>query len=93
MSAQKRAPSFDRLDPSGNSIVQILVDIRCGDRVDGGNAHFPLCGRKRLVDDDVDVIKPSELCNVLMAQRATAKAQTNVYFRIMLMRPPFAPAH
>jgi hypothetical protein len=53
----------------GNSIVQILVDIRCGDRVDGGRGHFPPCGRERLIDDDVDVIKPSKFCNVLMAQR------------------------
>jgi hypothetical protein len=51
----------------GNSIVQVLVDIRCGDWVDWGNAHFPLCGREGLVDDDVDVIKPLEFSDVLKA--------------------------
>ena len=30
MSGQERAPSFDRLHPLGNSIVQILVDIVVG---------------------------------------------------------------
>ena len=71
MSAQERPPPFDRLHPLGNSIVQILVDICCGDRVDGGHAHFPLRGREQLVDYDVDVfIKPSKLCNVLVAQFA-----------------------
>jgi hypothetical protein len=68
MSFEERAPFFDRLQPLGISIVQILVDIRCGNRVDGGHAHVWLCGRKRLVDDDIYVIKPSELCNVFMAQ-------------------------
>ena len=39
----------------------ILIDIRSGDWVDCGNAHFRLCGCEGLVEDDVDVIKPSEL--------------------------------
>ena len=69
MSGQERAPSFGRLHPLGNSIVQGLDDIRCGDWVDWGNAHFRLCGCEGLVDDNVDVIKPSELGNVLEAQR------------------------
>jgi hypothetical protein len=50
MSAQERAPSFDRLHPLRNSIVQILIDIRRSGWIDGGHAHFPLCGRERLVD-------------------------------------------
>src|ERR1700722_20219160 len=68
MSGQERAPSFGRFHPLGNSIVQVLVDIRCGDWVDWGNARFRLCGCEGLVDDDVDVIKPSELGDVLEAQ-------------------------
>jgi hypothetical protein len=69
MNGEERAPSFDRLHPLGNSIVQILVDIRCGDRVDGGHAHVSVCRREHLADDDVDVIKPSELCDVVTSQR------------------------
>jgi hypothetical protein len=61
MSGQERAPSFGRLHPLGNSVVQVLVDIRCGDWIDWGNAHFRLCVCEGLVEDDVDVIKPSEL--------------------------------
>jgi hypothetical protein len=69
MSGQERAPSFGRLHPLGNSIVQILVDIRSGDWVDCGNSHFRLCGCEGLVEDDVDVIKPSELSDLHEAQR------------------------
>jgi hypothetical protein len=69
MSFEKRAPSLDRLHPLGNSIVQILVDICSGDWVDGNHAHFSLCRREHLADDDVDVIKPSELCDVVTGQR------------------------
>jgi hypothetical protein len=65
MSGQERAPSFGRFHPLGNSIVQVLVDIRCGDWVDWENARFRLCGGEGLVDDDVDVIKPSELGDAL----------------------------
>src|SRR3984957_10610557 len=71
MSGQERAPSFGRFHPLGNSIVQVLVDIRCGDWVDWGNARFRLCGCEGLVDDDVDVITPSELGDVLEAQWRT----------------------
>jgi hypothetical protein len=69
MSGEKRAPSFDRLHPLRNSIVQILVDIRGGDWVDRNHAHFSLCRREHVADDDVDVIKPSELCDVVTGQR------------------------
>src|SRR4029077_18025138 len=34
MNGEERAPSFHRLPPLRNSIVQILVEIRCGDWVD-----------------------------------------------------------
>ena len=67
MGGQERAPSFGRLCPLGYSIVQVLVDIRCGDWVNRGNARFRLCGCEGLVDDDVDVIKPWEVGNVLEA--------------------------
>jgi hypothetical protein len=69
MSGQKGAPSFGRLRPLGNSIVQVLIDIRGRDGVDRGNAHLRLCEREGFVDDDVDVIKPSELCDVVTGQR------------------------
>ena len=64
MRGQERAPSFGRLHPLGNSIVQILVDIRCGDWVNSGNARFRLCGCEGLVDYNVDVIKPSRFGEV-----------------------------
>jgi hypothetical protein len=52
MSSEERAPSVERPDPSGNPIVEILVEKRCGRRVDGGNGRRP-CGYEGLVDDDV----------------------------------------
>ena len=69
MGGEERAPSFNRLHPLGNSIVQILVNIRCGDRVDGNHAHVSICRREHLADDDVDVIKPSKLCDLVTGQR------------------------
>ena len=69
MNGEERAPSFHRLHPLGNSIVQILVDIRCGDRVDGNQAHFSVCRREHLADDDLDVTKPSKLCDLVTGQR------------------------
>jgi hypothetical protein len=61
MSTQEGPPSFGRLCPLGDPIVQVLVDIRCGDWIDRENARFWLRGRKGVVVDDVNVIKPSDL--------------------------------
>jgi hypothetical protein len=69
MNGEERAPPFGRFHPLGDSVVQVLVDIRCGDWVNWGRAHFSLCVREGLVEDDIDVIKPWELGNILAAQR------------------------
>jgi hypothetical protein len=69
MNGEERAPSFHRPHPLGNSIVQILVDFRCGDRVDGNHAHFSACRREHLANDDVGVAKPSKLCDPATGQR------------------------
>jgi len=69
MNGEERAPPFGRFHPLGDSVVQVLVDIRCGDWVNWGSAHFSLCVREGLGEDDIDVIKQWELGNVLQAQR------------------------
>jgi hypothetical protein len=69
MAGEERAPPFGRFHPLGDSVVQVLVDIRCGDWVNWGSTHFSLCVREGFVEDDIDVIKPCELGNVLEAQR------------------------
>jgi hypothetical protein len=69
MNGEERAPPFGRFHPLGDSIVQILVDIRRGDRVDGNHADFSGCGREHLADDDVDATKPSNLCDLVTCQR------------------------
>jgi len=68
MSSEERAPSVERPDPFGNPIVEILVEKRCGRRVDWGNGRRP-CGYEGLVDDDVDLIKPFELGDIFEAQQ------------------------
>ena len=50
MGGQERAPSFGRLRPLGNSIVQVLVDIRRGDWIDRRNLGFRLCVGQGLAD-------------------------------------------
>jgi hypothetical protein len=69
MSGQEQAPSFGRFRSLGNSIVQVLVDIRRGDWVDGNHAHISIWKREHLADDDVDAIKPSKLCDAVTGQR------------------------
>ena len=69
MNGEERAPPFGRFHPLGDSVVQVLVNIRCGDWVNWGSTHFSLCVREGLVEDDIDVIKPWDLGNVLEAQR------------------------
>jgi hypothetical protein len=69
MAGEERAPPFGRFHPLGDSVVQVLVDIRCGDWVNWGSTHFSLCVREGFVEHDIDVIKPCELGNVLQAQR------------------------
>ena len=69
MNGEERAPSFGRFHPLGNSVVQVLVDIRCGDWVNWGSTHFSLCVREGFVEDDIDVIKRWKLGNVLEARR------------------------
>jgi hypothetical protein len=73
MSSQEQEPSFGRLFPVGNSIVQVLVDIRRGDRINRGNIHFPLCGSEGPVDDDADIIKPLKRRGVFEAVRRIGK--------------------
>jgi hypothetical protein len=68
MSSEERAPSVERPDPLGDPIVEILVEKRCGCRVDGGNDRRP-CGYEGLLDDDVDLIKPFELGDIFEAQQ------------------------
>ena len=97
MSGQERAPSFGRLCPLGCPIVQILIDIRCGDWVDCGNAHFPLCGCEGLVENNVNVIKPSELGDLHEAQRRVGiddrerQHQNERVFPDSTHAAPFAP--
>ena len=69
MNGEERAPSFGRFHPLGDSVIQVLIDIRSSDWVDRGSTHFSLCVREGFVEDDIDVIKPWELGNVLEAQR------------------------
>ena len=69
MNGEERAPSFGRFHPLGDSVVQVLVNIRCGDWVYWGSTHFSLCVREGFVEDDIDVIKPWKLGNVLEARR------------------------
>jgi Putative ATP-dependent DNA helicase recG C-terminal len=69
MNDEERAPPFGRFHPLGDSVVQVLVDIRCGDWVYWGSTHFSLCVREGFVEDDIDVIKPWKLGNVLKARR------------------------
>jgi hypothetical protein len=52
-----------------DSIVQVLVDIRRRDRVDGRDARIPCCGGEGLVDGYADLIEPWKFGNVLEARR------------------------
>ena len=45
MAGEERAPPFGRFHPLGDSVVQVLVDIRCGSWVNWGSTHFSLCVR------------------------------------------------
>jgi hypothetical protein len=69
MSGEERAPSFERPDPLGDPIVELLVDKRCGRWVDRGKGRFRLPGHERFIDDDVELIKPFELVDAFEAQR------------------------
>ena len=69
MGGQERAPSLGRLRPLSDSIVQVLVEIRCGDGVDRGSVCFRPCGREGLGDEDADVIEPSKLRDAFEARR------------------------
>jgi hypothetical protein len=64
MGGEKRAPSIGRFRPLGDSIIQVLVEICCGDRVDRRIACLGRCGREGSHDKDPDAISPSSLRQV-----------------------------
>jgi hypothetical protein len=66
MGGQERAPSFYRIRPLGNSIVQVLVDFGGGYRIDRRNLCLRVCSQ-RVIDGDADVIKPPRFRNLSLA--------------------------
>src|SRR3984957_3399172 len=69
MRGQESTPPLERLRSFDDAIVQVFVDLGCGDWIDRGNLRLRLGGGQRLGDDGADVIKPLGLRDVLKGRR------------------------
>jgi len=69
MRGEERSPSLKRVRSLRNPVIELLAHARRGGRVHGSDKGLRLRGRKRLPEDNVDLVKRWERDELFQIRR------------------------